>query len=386
MKFADPSSSGLTARARQPRAAQIAELLKQRIKQGVYQPGEQLPSLREFRQELQVSFPTIQRAVQRLEGEGILEAQHGVGIKVCENADVRNTALLFGFVQPYFSRFSLALQGYLEDALDNHCNLCVVKSSHNNSERERREIERLLANGVNGLLIWPVDSDDNGAFLQKIAKDHPLVLIDRTLEGVQALSVILDYEQAARNIMRHLHRLKRRRILVIWDPVNISSYNQLKVGLREESVILGMTGALDFWEFPVIRLIESTYQTEYELADQCYAQLEELLRHHHYDAVFCPQSEFFDQVFADAGRVQILSGIHLLTMRTPDGPPHSRRYFEMNIDEWVIDTSRMLVTALNLLQDMTLQRRNWRRVVKIPIARDEEEEVLTADKFAVADL
>jgi DNA-binding LacI/PurR family transcriptional regulator len=347
----------------------VAELLKQRIKSGVYKTGGQLPSLRELAQELNVSLPAAQRAVQRLEAEGILEAQHGVGIKIHKNANVRDTALLFAFVQPYFSRFSLALQGYMEEALDHRSNLCVMKSSHNDPKRERREIERLLANGVNGLLVWPVDDDANGPFLREIAGQYPLVLLDRTLPGTMTPAVVMDYAGAAHQVVRLMHRHARQRVLVVCDPVNISSFNQLKEGLREEAAAQNMTKALTFLDYPLIELIESTYNADYRRADACYKKMQKLLAEENYDAVFCPQSEFFDLVFADASRTDILAGKKLYTMRIPDGPPHSRRYFELDINEWIVDTSQMLVRGLDLLQDMTLQRRKWRRVTKIPIRR-----------------
>jgi len=225
----------------------------------------------------------------------------------------------------------------------------------------------LLANGVSGLLIWPVDGDTNGLFLEGVARQNPVVLVDRTLPQVQTPSVVLDYLHAAYQITRHLHKQQRQRVLVVCDPVNISSFNQLKNGIRQEARLLGISENFHFYDYPVIELIEAAYQADYRKADAAFHTIQQLLQREKYDAVFCPQSEFFDLVFADAGRADILNGIHLLTLRTPDGPPHSRRYFEMEIDEWLIDTSRMLLTALDLLQDMTIQRRKWRRVIKIPI-------------------
>ena len=86
-------------------------------------------------------------------------------------------------------------------------------------------------------------------------------------------------------------------------------------------------------------------------------------------ALFCPQSEFFDQVFADSGRAGALAGIHCVTLRTLDGPQHSRRYGELGIEEWALDTGGMLMRALDMLQDMTVSRRSWKRTVLVPIRR-----------------
>jgi DNA-binding LacI/PurR family transcriptional regulator len=368
MNSADaPLPTAGEGRARQPRASHGAEIIKQRIKQGIYKPGEQLPSLRTLSSELNLSFPAVQRAVRQLERELLLESRHGVGIRVLDSADCQTTPLFFGFVQPYFSRFSLALQHYLEEALDHRSNLCVTKSAHNDPARERREIERLIKSGVNGLLIWPVDSDTNGEFLQEISLQLPMVLVDRTVEGVRAPSVVIDYEDGARQIVRRLHQRKLNRILVACDPAQISSFLQFKLGLREEAAALGIESSMTVVDYPIISLIEAAYRDEYQPADECYEYFASLVRGGQYDAFFCPQSEFFDQVFADSGRTEILNGIHAVTCRTLDGPPHSRRYFEWGIEEWVLDTAGMLVQALDLLQDMTLSRRPRKRTVRVPI-------------------
>ena len=366
-------SPTVDARARQARSSKGAEIIRQRIKQGIYLPGDQLPSLRALATELNLSFPSVQRAVRQLEKEALLESRHGVGTRVLDAADCGGTPLLFGFVQPYFSRFSVALQHYVEQALDSRSNLCIVKSAHNDPDRERQEIERLIASGVIGLLIWPVDGDTNGAYLQEVAARMPVVFVDRTLGEVRAPSVVLDYEAYGRHLVRHLHALKRKKILVVCDPANISSYNQLKQGLVEEAKVLdeaaGEGGSLTLVSEPIVHLIESAYADDYAPADACFARLEPLLQSGQYDAIFCPQSEFFDQVFADSGRAAALQGIHCVTLRTPDGPSHSRRYNELGIEEWKLDTAGMLVQALDTLQDMTLTRRPRKGTVRIPIVR-----------------
>jgi GntR family transcriptional regulator of arabinose operon len=239
-------------RARQSRSSQGAEIIKQRIKQGVYKPGEKLPSLRSLSSELNLSFPAVQRAVRQLEKEAILESRHGVGIRILDSADCNGTPLLFGFVQPYFSRFSLALQHYLEQALDSRSNLCVVKSTHNEPERERTEIERLIASGINGLLVWPVDGDTNGEFLQTVSQRLPVVFVDRTLEGIRSAAVVLDYESGGRQIIRGLHQKGYQRLLVVCDPIDISSFRQLKAGLREEASLLGLNECVTVFDYPVL--------------------------------------------------------------------------------------------------------------------------------------
>src|SRR6478735_1622312 len=88
-------------RGKQPMKARAVEIIKQRIKNGIYPPGERLPSIRNLSTELAISARVIQRAVEQLEGESIIETRHGVGMTVLDSAACQNTALWFGFVQPY---------------------------------------------------------------------------------------------------------------------------------------------------------------------------------------------------------------------------------------------------------------------------------------------
>ena len=357
----------IDSRARQARSSKGAEIIKQRIKQGFYKPGEQLPSLRTLSSELNLSLPSVQRAVQQLEREAIVESRHGIGIRILESAHCGSTPFLFGFVQPYFSRFSLALQHYLEQALDSRSNLCIVKSTHNSPQRERQEIERLIASDVNGLLIWPIDGDTNGEFLRAVTQRLPVVFVDRTLDDVPALSVVLDYAEGARHIARGLEKAGHHRILMICDPADISSFNQLKAGMRAEVEVLGAPNQLEILDYPVVRLIETAYNGDYQLTDACYEMLAPWLVSGRYDTLFCPQSELFDQVFADSDRTAILRDIHCVTLRIPDGPPHSRRYGQMEIEEWEIDIAKMLVTALDTLQDVVLARTSRNGTIRLPL-------------------
>jgi DNA-binding transcriptional regulator YhcF (GntR family) len=365
------STPGIDTRARQRRSSKGAEIIKQRIKQGVYKAGEQLPSLRALSSELNLSLPSVQRAVQQLEREAIVESRHGVGIRILEDADCASTPFLFGFVQPYFSRFSLSLQHYLEQALDNRSNLGIVKSTHNSPARERQEIERLIKSDINGLLLWPVDGDTNGEFLREVTQRLPVVFVDRTLDDVPSLSVVLDYEDGARKIVRKLHQTQHHRILMICEPADISSFKQLKRGMRDEVEKLGSPMQIEIIDYPVVQLIESAYRSDYELADSCYEFMAPLLKSGKYDALFCPQSEFYDQVFAESGHPYILADIHCVTLRIPDGPPHSRSYQKIGIEEWVLDISGMLVRALDTLQDVVSMRSSPKGIIRMPLYQKE---------------
>ncbi len=66
------------------RYQQIANELRERVRQGLYQPGDKLPTERELSRQFQVAHLTIRRAHQDLEAEGVIRRERGRGTFVCE--------------------------------------------------------------------------------------------------------------------------------------------------------------------------------------------------------------------------------------------------------------------------------------------------------------
>ena len=365
------ANQSLTTESRMSRSKsrQAAHVIKQRIKRGIYTPGELLPSIRSLGAELNLTLPAVQRAIRRLEAEGLLESHHGIGTQVLSSADCRTTPLLFAFVQPYSSYYSIMIERSIEDALDSRSNLCVAKCTRNDARREREQIEKLVNSGINGLLIWPVDDDPNGEFLQQIARRVPVVFVDRTLEGVRASSVVLNYKKAGRDIVRRCASEGERRLLAVCDPVNISSFNQLKGGMREEAARLGSTFSLTVVDYPIIGVLEASQCYDFESVDRCFRDLEAMVESGDYDALFCPFADAFDRVFAQPHRAQALGGIRCCTLTNVTSPPQSRDYYSLRMEEWLVDSGRMLKLAIDLLQDMALRRSSLSRTIHVPIIR-----------------
>ena len=105
----------------------LAIQIKQRIKQGEYPAGSRLPTLRGLCAEYGASLNAVQRALRELEGERIIESRHGVGTWVTEQSVCNSSALLFGFIQPFYSLFSTVVYHILESALEDRANLFLLQ-------------------------------------------------------------------------------------------------------------------------------------------------------------------------------------------------------------------------------------------------------------------
>lgn len=69
-----------------PRYAQIADVMRQRIRKGVWPPGALVPSIDCLMQEFDVARVTVRQAIQVMAQEGLLSPQRGRGTFVTEEA------------------------------------------------------------------------------------------------------------------------------------------------------------------------------------------------------------------------------------------------------------------------------------------------------------
>lgn len=67
---------------------QIEKYLYRQIALGKIKPGEKVPSVRQLAVDLTVNVNTVQRALNQMNTEGILEVKRGLGSFVTENIDL----------------------------------------------------------------------------------------------------------------------------------------------------------------------------------------------------------------------------------------------------------------------------------------------------------
>ena len=72
-----------------PMYLQIMEQIKQKIAVGDWQPGGEIPSIRQLAVALRVSVITVKRAYLELDREGVIVTQHGKGSTVAAAPDLR---------------------------------------------------------------------------------------------------------------------------------------------------------------------------------------------------------------------------------------------------------------------------------------------------------
>lgn len=108
-----------SSRGELPRYKQTVQVLKNYIRESDIKPNSKLPPLRELIKSLNLSNTTVNRALEHLEREGIIERQHGRGlfvvdrIKTGELAIVVQPQLLSPTASPYYSLACNALSSMI---------------------------------------------------------------------------------------------------------------------------------------------------------------------------------------------------------------------------------------------------------------------------------
>lgn len=129
---------------------------------------------------------------------------------------------------PFFAKIAR----HLSDALEQQGYMLLISSSDERPDRERKIIETFLAHQLSGVVIAPT-AQQRAPHLEQLAKDGvPLVLIDRSVEGMEVDCVTVNNEGAGYQAVDHLIGLGHRRIGIISDNLQIASTSERFVGYQ----------------------------------------------------------------------------------------------------------------------------------------------------------
>jgi len=109
--------------------------------------------------------------------------------------------------------------GYLinevEDCLASHDYQLVLASSHEDGERERRALEVMALQSIDGLLYTPSTARHRDQVVRFINEGVPVVFVDRYIPGVPADTVMTDNVKAGCQATEYLIQQGCRRILCV---------------------------------------------------------------------------------------------------------------------------------------------------------------------------
>ncbi|NNF59155.1 MAG: GntR family transcriptional regulator [Rhodothermaceae bacterium] len=200
-----------------PIAEQLIEQLRYHLAAGRYRTGERLPSTRALADQIGVSFHTVRKAYQRLEGENLLESRRGGGFYVAERptlsaAERRERGATI--VQEALQR--LVALGLTEDETEY---LFEEQRQFFESPGERRRVlvaatfkERAesLAEQLTGLLqerVEPVTVNDLGRYDDAAIVIAPFGLLQQTMHAIPDAEAVGLHVGLSHEVLERIARL-----------------------------------------------------------------------------------------------------------------------------------------------------------------------------------
>lgn len=232
----------MTTRTEKPKYVQLADLLRERIRNGELQVGDRLPSYAEMYRQFGATTATAQRVCDLLSREQLIERRSGSGVYVADpqRALTANIGLIFSRAykalhNPFYAH---VMQGVYE-AADLHRQRLLLLGTD-------RDWQPDSFGNVDGLLLSGHQRATNEAILHRKPAQMPCVSMFIAAKGMT--SIVADDYGAARLATRYFHQHGHRRIACLMQTSQKDQiiYNRLS-GYRDGLSELGVDRDLR-WE------------------------------------------------------------------------------------------------------------------------------------------
>ena len=204
---------------------QLMTFFRERIRDGRLPAGTRLPADGELAAKYQISRDTVRQALALLVNEGLIERVQGRGTFVSQPAS--NGSLVTQLKQKQVglvlnrtlrTQVNMNLLVGVEQAAKSHGYSVSFTYAEGNQEQQARDIARLRANHVLGMIIYLTGDSTHDASIQQLQADHvPLVLIDRYIPDLAIDYVGVDNAGGGYRATEHLLILGHKRIGFIFS-------------------------------------------------------------------------------------------------------------------------------------------------------------------------
>ncbi|RAP78023.1 GntR family transcriptional regulator [Paenibacillus montanisoli] len=186
-----------------PLYSQILGILRERISQGEYVTGQQLPTELELAEQFGVSRITSKRALIELEREGLIYRRRGSGSFV-KKRDEAKTAIevrtvpassrIISMILPFVSpNNSLEHMQGVAKYVESKGYYLSIHNSDWSIERERELLISLPKRGTSGIILYPVSTQHNLDVVHALhVNEYPIVTLDQYYNLLSMGSAVSD--------------------------------------------------------------------------------------------------------------------------------------------------------------------------------------------------
>ncbi|MCA9837081.1 MAG: LacI family DNA-binding transcriptional regulator [Trueperaceae bacterium] len=196
-----------------PRYYQIYSAFLTMIQNGDLAVGDALPPERQIAEQFGVARPTVVKALDLLEHEGLIEKQQGRGNIVLERSSKLDNRTI-AFVSS--SNFTHELvMGISQTAFEHRFQLQMLGLDHD-FKSLRDYLETCISNGVQGFIVYSRSGKkDLPIYHDLVARGIPLVLVDRYFPELECDWVVYNNEEASYMLTQNLIARGHQTIAVI---------------------------------------------------------------------------------------------------------------------------------------------------------------------------
>lgn len=190
-----------------------------KISKGVYKSGDKLPTESSMLTYYNVSRITVQKAMNILVSRGLLERTPGRGTFVKDLSKTHiagNANNFYAIITPFQAPETLKIIKSAQDVMSENGQYLTVHITDYKADDEKTIINKLIEDGVSGIIVYATFSDVNQGYYARIARSHlPLVFIDKSVYGLTANLVLSDNRDGAYQATQYLIDKGHRNIAYI---------------------------------------------------------------------------------------------------------------------------------------------------------------------------
>ena len=201
-----------------PQYFQLQRWLVEQIEQGVFKAGDKIPTEAELVQMAGLARATIRQAIQNLVNMGYLIRKRKLGTFVLNRTVDKSNRKIVGLLVPDIRiGYAPELARGAEDEAANNKQSLILCNTDDLFIKAEYHAERLIENSVAGVIFVPTAaSDEKNKFIVEKFKSRniPVVLVDRTIPGVNIDHVTTDNLDGAYKITEYLIKKGHKKIAI----------------------------------------------------------------------------------------------------------------------------------------------------------------------------
>lgn len=201
----------------------IIEYFTDLTSRGELKPGDRIPTEQELAEQFDVSRITVIRALRELEYMGMLVRVKKRGSFIREDyghnkekdtvMSDKNRLPIIAVLLPFGEEFGLDVLQGVEEACVKNGYYVTYHNTKYDLNLERNLLYKLVEDSISGAIVYPCASNKNiEVFSKLLIEKFPFVLIDRTIEGLDAPHIVSDNFQAGYLMTKYLLDLGHCRI------------------------------------------------------------------------------------------------------------------------------------------------------------------------------